>query len=213
MLDRYIRPLIEPPLDAAAERLASTGFKANWLTAVGFSFAIISFGALAFEAYGWAIIFIALNRLADGLDGPLARQTEATDLGGFLDIVSDFIFYAGVVLFFAVGRPEFALPAAVLIFSFVGTGSSFLAYGIVAAKRGLTDEAQGQKSFFYLGGLTEGTESIIALVSICIWPDAFPWIAYGFTALCWLTTAGRVAQALEDFKDEEKQGNGPDRVI
>ena len=200
MLDSYIRPMIDPPLNAAAVRLARTGMTANTLTAVGFGFSLCAFAALAFQACGFAILFIVISRLMDGLDGPLARQSQATDLGGDFDIVSDFIFYSGVVFFFAVGRPEAALPAAFLIFSFMGTASSFLAYAIVAAKRGLNHEKQGRKSFFYLKGITEGTETIALLIFICIFPNMFAWASYIFGGLCWLTTLGRTVQAAKDFK-------------
>jgi phosphatidylglycerophosphate synthase len=201
MLDRYLRPIIDPPLIALARAVARTGATANTITAIGFAFALCGFVALAFQEYWIAIAFILLNRLMDGVDGPLARQSQATDLGGYLDIVSDFIFYSGTVLAFAIGQPDMALPAAVLIFSFIGTSSSFLAYAIVAAKRGITDEDQGQKSFFYLGGLTEGTESFFVLILICLLPNYFAWIAYTFAILCWLTTLGRVRQATNDFGD------------
>ena len=200
MLDSHVRPLIDPPLNAVARILAKTGASANMLTAIGFGFSLCAFAALVFQAYGTAILFIALSRLMDGLDGPLARQSQATDRGGYFDIVSDFIFYSGIVFFFAVGRPDMALPAAFLIFSFVGTGSSFLTYAIFATKRGINHDRQGRKAFFYLGGLTEGTESIAALALVCLFPDYFFWTAYIFGGLCWLTTLGRTAQAIRDFK-------------
>ncbi|HBR67792.1 MAG TPA: CDP-alcohol phosphatidyltransferase [Rhodospirillaceae bacterium] len=200
MLDSYIRPMIDPPLNAAAVRLARTGVTANTLTAIGLGFSLCAFAALAFQAYGLAILFVVISRLMDGLDGPLARQSQATDLGGYFDIVSDFIFYSGVVFFFAVGRPEGALSAAFLVFSFMGTASSFLAYAIIAAKRGINHEKQGRKSFFYLKGITEGTETISLLIFICVFPDMFAWAAYIFGGLCWLTTLGRTVQAVKDFK-------------
>src|SRR3984957_19018118 len=102
-----------------------------------------AWAALAFQNYGLALVLIAANRIADGLDGPLARRLGPTDLGGYLDIVLDFFFYAGVPFFFAIGRPETALPAAFLIFSFVGTGASFLAFSALAAKRGLSTDVRG----------------------------------------------------------------------
>lgn len=128
------------------------------------------------------------------------RRTGGTDLGGYLDIVLDFVFYAGVPFFFAVGRPEVALPAAFLAFSFVGTGTSFLAFSALAAKRWLTTEARGRKAIYYLGGLTEGAETIGLFVLMCLWPDWFVRLAWGFGGLCWLTTAGRIYSAVETFR-------------
>ena len=138
--------------------------------------------AVAAEAYGcgpWRCCLV--NRLADGLDGAVARQTRLTDLGGFLDIVLDFIVYAGMVFAFALADPAAnALAAAFLLFAFMGTGSSFLAFAIMAAKRGITTDLRGRKSLYYLGGLAEGTETILFLALACLLPDRFVPLALGF---------------------------------
>jgi len=200
MLDARLRKLIDPPLDSLGRRLARLGVSANSVTWTGFLVGCGAWAMLALGSYGWALALILLNRLADGLDGAVARHARLTDLGGYLDIVLDFFFYAGVVFFFAVGRPAEALPAAFLIFSFVGTGASFLTFAALAAKRGITSAARGSKSIYYLGGLTEGTETIALFVGICLLPDLFAWFAWIFGALCWLTTAVRVWQAVETFR-------------
>ncbi|QQP88788.1 CDP-alcohol phosphatidyltransferase family protein [Skermanella sp. TT6] len=200
MLDARLRRLIDPPLGRAGAALARRGVPADAVTLAGFAVGAASFPALAAEAYGWALALILLNRAMDGLDGAVARHAGATDFGGYLDIVCDFLFYSGVVFFFAVGRPEDALAAAFLVFSFVGTGSSFLAYAILAAKRGITTEIRGAKSLYYVGGITEGTETIALFAAMCLFPGAFPWLAWGFGALCWLTTAARVAAAARAFR-------------
>lgn len=205
MLDSKIRPYIDPPLNRLAKYLSRFGVTANIVTVIGFIFALCCFVALSFGAYGVAILFIILNRLMDGLDGPISRQTSATDLGGYLDIVFDFIFYSGTIFFFALGADDgtkyTALAAAFLIFSFMGAGTSFLAYAIVAAKRGENHEEQGKKSFFYAQGLAEGTETIITLLLICFFPHNFIVIAYVFGVVCWLTTAGRIMLAYNSFKE------------
>ena len=109
-----------------------------------------------------------------------------SDLGGFLDIVLDFIVYAGMPFAFALADPAAnGLAAAFLVFAFMGTGSSFLAFAVMAAKRGLATELRGRKSLYYLGGLTEGTETILFLVA---WPACFPRsfapLALGFAVAC-----------------------------
>jgi phosphatidylglycerophosphate synthase len=159
-----------------------------------------AWGALAASAYGVAAALILANRLADGLDGAVARHHGLTDLGGYLDIVLDFLFYAGVPFFFAVGRPETALPAAFLVFSFVGTGTSFLAFAAIAAKRQFSTTTHGRKSIYYLGGLTEGMETIAIFILICLFPEHFGLLAWGFGTLCWLTTASRISAAVEAFR-------------
>ena len=103
MLDAPLRRLIDPPLDAAAGRLAAIGLSADAVTLAGFAVGLSAIPLLAAERYGAALAVILVNRLADGLDGALARRRGPTDLGGFLDIVCDFVFYSGVVFGFAVG--------------------------------------------------------------------------------------------------------------
>lgn len=199
MLDARLRKVIDPPLDAAGRRLAQLGVGADSVTWTGFLIGCGAWAMLALQSYAWALALILLNRLADGLDGAVARHGGISDVGGYLDIVLDFLFYAGVVFFFAVGRPEEALPAAFLIFSFVGTGASFLAFAALAAKRGIATAARGPKSIYYLGGLTEGSETIALFVAICLLPQHFAWFAWTFGALCWLTTTVRIYQAVATF--------------
>ncbi|WP_108126083.1 CDP-alcohol phosphatidyltransferase family protein [Saccharospirillum mangrovi] len=193
MLDRWSLALIKGPLNAAAKPLARRHISANQVSVTGFAIGLAALPLLAFECYSWALLAIALNRLADGLDGELARLTAPSDSGAFLDIVLDFLFYAAVIAGFALARPDTnALPAALLLFGFMGTGSSFLAFAILAERRGLTSMRYPSKGFYYLSGITEGTETIGFFVLMCLLPDAFAWIAGLFFVLCVITTATRV---------------------
>ncbi len=210
MFDARLRPLIDKPLNAVARRLSGSGVTPNMVTGLGFVIGILAAVALAFRLDHIALGLILLSRIMDGLDGAVARHTQPrsrhagsksqeSDLGGYYDIVADFLFYSGIILAFAVGRPDHALMAAFLIFCFVGTGSSFLAYAIIAAKTVRNHEKQGKKSFYYLTGITEGSETIFVLVLICLYPEWFRQIAAVFGTLCLITTAGRIMQARRDF--------------
>jgi len=202
MIDAAILPVQRRLLAPPAEWLARRGIGADRITVAGFALGCLAVPALAFGAYGLALAFILGNRLADGLDGAVARITGPTDRGAFLDIALDFLFYALVPLGFALADPgQNALPAAVLIAAFVGTGSSFLAFSAVAAQRGLRATAYPSKGIFYLGGLTEGAETIAALAAMCLFPAAFPVIAYVFAAACAVTTLTRWAAGWRAFSD------------
>lgn len=202
MLDVWMRRQIDPPMDRAGALLAKTGITADQVTVAGFA---VGLAAIALIAMGWhwtALAALVVNRMADGLDGAVARHDRMTDLGGYLDIVCDFLVYAGLPVGFALLDPaRNALPAAVLIFAFVGTGSSFLAYAVIAAKRNETTEIRGRKSLYYLGGLTEGTETFAFLAAICVFPHAFAWLAYAFAAACAVTTVFRILAAVRAFGD------------
>ena len=173
---------------------------ANALTLGGFAIGLGASTAIALRAFVVGLVCLALNRIIDGLDGAVARQTGPTALGAFLDIALDFVFYASVPLGFALSDPERnALPAAALLFGFMGTASSFLAFAAVAARRGLVSEALPDKGLFYLGGLTEGAETIAFLAAMCLKPDWFPALAYTFAALCAITTCTRWASGWRTF--------------
>ena len=193
MLDRRVQALLKPALLAMGRVLVRAGVGANTLTVTGFVLGLAAAVAIALQAYMPGLVLLLASRLLDGLDGTVARLTRPTDAGGFLDIALDFLFYAAIPMAFAVADPQAnALPAAVLLASFIGTGSSFLAFAVLAEKRGLTDTALPGKSFYFLGGLTEATETIAVFAAMCLWPQHFAWLAYGFAALCALTTALRI---------------------
>ncbi len=200
MLDRAARRLIDPVLEQLAVAAQQRAVTANQVTVAGFACGLAAMAAIALQSYGLALLLLLANRLADGVDGALARRNGATDLGGYLDIVLDFIIYSGAAFAFALAQPDHAVAAAFLIFSFMGTGSSFLAFAIFAAKRKLDGEEAANKSFYYLGGITEGTETILLFVIVLLFPGWFPAAAYLYGTLCWLTTVGRIGAAVQRLR-------------
>lgn len=200
MFDAPVRKWIDPVLERFARILAKCGLSANLVTIGGFVIGMGGCLAIVYRHYLLALVLIACNRIADGLDGSLARRTGATDLGGFLDIVLDTVFYSAVPFAFAIAHPEYWLPAMFLIYSFVGTGGSFLAFAIIAEKRKHTSPIQQKKSFFYSVGLMEGTETILFFVLFCIFPAEFSTLAWVFGSLCWLTTILRILNGWRTFR-------------
>jgi len=200
MLDRAARRLVDPVLEQLAAAAQQRNLTANQVTIAGFACGLAAMAAIALQSYGLGLLLLLANRLADGVDGALAKRNGPTDLGGYLDIVLDFIVYAGAAFAFALAQPEHAVAAAFLIFSFMGTGSSFLAFAIFAAKRQLDGEAAANKSFYYLGGITEGTETILLFVVVLLFPGWFPAAAYIYGMLCWLTTIGRIGAAAQRLR-------------
>ncbi len=197
MFDARLRSLLNPLLNEFASVIAKREISANSITLTGFFIGLLAVPLIAFHYYMTALAFILANRLFDGLDGAVARQTITSDSGGYLDIVLDFIFYSAIVFAFALAQPDFAVYSALLIFSFIGTGSSFLAFAIFAEKRGFETEIQGKKSIYYLAGLAEGFETIMAFALMCLFPGWFWIIALCFSAVCWLSTFIRIITSLK----------------
>lgn len=187
-LQPWLRRIFEPP----ARALVARGIGADTVTLVGFAIGVGAGAAIAASAFNLGLALVLFNRVADGLDGAMARASAPTARGAFLDIALDFVFYGLVPLGFAFADPlRNALPAATLLAAFIGTESSFLAFAAVAAERGLKAPEFPSKGLYYLGGLAEGGETIAFLVAICLWPVAFPPLALLFAGLCLVTTLTR----------------------
>ena len=201
MFDTKIRSVIDKYLDAIAAPLAKMGIQAKQVTLTGFGIGLVALPLIALHFYTAALFCILINRLFDGLDGSIARQTRVTHSGAYLDIVLDFIFYSSVVFAFALAQPENAIYAALLILSFTGTGSSFLTFAIFAEKLNINSDclvhsSNLDKSFHYLGGLAEGTETIVVLSLMCLFPEYFWALALGFSLICFLATILRIRNSV-----------------
>jgi phosphatidylglycerophosphate synthase len=195
MLDARLRKLIDPPLDAIGRKLARAGIGADAITLSGLGLGLGAALAIAVQADVAALVLIVLSRLADGLDGAVARATHPTDKGGFLDITADFAFYGAIPLAFAFHDPAAnALPAALLLFAFHVNGAAFLAFAALAAKRGLETKAQGAKSLYYLSGLMEGAETILFFVLMAAFPAWFAPLALIFAGLTLVSGGARMIQ-------------------
>jgi phosphatidylglycerophosphate synthase len=200
VLDGWFRARLDPVLGAAGERLARAGISANAVTYAAFAAGLAGATAIAGQRFGLGLVLILLSRLGDGLDGAVARARGRTDLGGYLDIVLDFAFYGLVPLAFVIADLEAnAIAGATLIAAFYANGASFLAYAVMAEKRGLASDARGEKSLFFTTGLAEATETIAVFVAFCLFPGWFPPIAYAFAAVTVYTTVSRVVLARRMF--------------
>lgn len=202
MFDRLIRPLIDPPLTAAGRALARRGVSAGAVTLAGLVCGLLAGAAVALGAPGVALALIAASRLADGLDGAVARAqaSTGTDLGGYLDILADFAFYAALPLGFVLADPAAnGAAGAFLLAAFYVNAASFLGFAALAEKRRLETAANGRKAFFHATGLLEGSETIAFFVALCLLPAWFAPLAWGFGALCLLTVALRLRLAWAVF--------------
>jgi len=180
MLDRPMRKLIDPPLNAVGRKLAALGIRANAVTLAGLIIGLFAALMIALGQPLLALIPLLISRIADGLDGAVARATEKTDFGGYLDITADFLFYGAIPFAFVMMDPSAnGLAGAFLITSFYFNGTSFLGYAILAEKNAMVTTAQGHKSLYYSNGILEGTETIVFFVLLCLFPAAFVPMAWG----------------------------------
>ena len=192
MFDRQIQKHTQRPLQYIA-KLFLKFISANLMTLIGFSFGVLVCFSIIFDQYLIAIIFLFLNRLSDGLDGAMARLQNPTPLGGYLDIVLDFLIYGGFVLSFGITEQNNTLLSMVLLFCYIGTGSTFLAKAAILPS--LTNQNLKEaipKSFHYAVGLVEGTETIAFMVLCLLFPNMFIYFSFIFIVLCLITIVFRI---------------------
>ncbi|PWR02635.1 hypothetical protein DKT77_10665 [Meridianimarinicoccus roseus] len=204
MLDTAARKLIDPPLNRLGRGLASLGVRANQVTLAGLALGLASAAMIWAGHCALALLPLLASRLADGLDGAVARATQKTDFGGYLDIAADFLFYGAVPLAFVLLDPVAnGAAGAFLLAAFYFNGTSFLGYAILAERHGLRTDAQGIKSLYFSNGLLEGTETIAFFVLLCLLPAHFAPLAWGFGALCYATATLRILAARRVFSDRK----------
>lgn len=197
MFDARLRPLIDPPLNRIGVSLARAGVSADAVTILGLGCGVMAAVTVAVLGPAWlALAALMMGRLADGLDGAIARASAKTDFGGYLDIFCDFIFYGAIPLAFVIRDADAnGLAGAFLLFSFYVNAASFLGFAVLAEKRGMQTDAQGQKSLYYAAGLLEGFETILFFAIVILWPAIFVPAAFAFGGLCLVTAVARVLLA------------------
>jgi phosphatidylglycerophosphate synthase len=201
MLDRAASTAIAPLLQVLARRLVRAGVGADGITLAGFAIGLAGSAAIALQHPLWGLALLAASRLCDGLDGAVARAQGKSDFGGHLDIACDFTFYGAVPLAFVLADPATnGAAGAFLLFSFYVNAASFLGFAILAEKRGMETRQRGEKSLYFTAGLMEGTETILCLVLVVLWPVLFGPVAWVFGALCLLTAAARMVLSARTFR-------------
>ena len=201
MIDKYTHAMAQIVLTPLAKACNRFNIKADAVTVVGFLLGVLSMVFIYLQMYDIALYGVILNRIFDGLDGSLAREQGISPAGGFLDIVLDFIFYGGVIFSFGLSNEEYLMPALFLVFSFIGTGSSFLAFSSIASVHNLSNPNYPNKALYYMSGITEGTETIAIFILMLLFPEYFAILAYIFGTLCMITTCMRIVFGYKSLRN------------
>jgi phosphatidylglycerophosphate synthase len=200
MLDRAMRKIIDGPLNRAGIQLAKSGISANGVTFAGLIIGLAAAVLIAIGHFSAGLVLLLVSRVADGLDGAVARATQKTDFGGYFDIVSDFVFYGAIPFAFIIVAPvQNGLTGAFLLLSFYINGATFLGYAILAERQKIATQTHGEKNLYFTDGLLEGTETIAFFVAICVWPEYFPLLAGIFGVATFYTAIMRVWRAYKNF--------------
>ncbi|WGK69133.1 CDP-alcohol phosphatidyltransferase family protein [Candidatus Haliotispira prima] len=195
MIDSKLYPKFSRAYEYLLRPLAKSAIRPVHVTLLGFAFGLAAAALVTQSLYCLAILPMLLNRVLDGMDGALARvQQRTTASGAFLDICLDFCFYSLFVLSFALADPDRALCAAFLLFSYILTCSSFLALSGALARAGKPEKfaTYRHKGLYFVAGICEGTETILTMLLMLLFPAYFCRIALIFGSLCVLTATLRV---------------------
>lgn len=132
-----------------------------------------------------SLIFWGSNRVLDCLDGALARHRKsASDLGGFLDLLSDFIVYSLLPITIAAGgNGSTQLWAAVAVLEATFHVNNFILFYVAAIleKKQRTEDAKTKEltSVMMRPAVIEGTESGLFFTAMLAFPSTLE-------TLCWL---------------------------
>ncbi|MCC5950213.1 MAG: CDP-alcohol phosphatidyltransferase family protein [Nitriliruptoraceae bacterium] len=194
MLDLAVRRRLGPVLDRLADPLVRVGVTPLALTVVGLVLGLAAATAAAFTWWWAALGLWLVSRLADGLDGPVARRGgRVSAFGGWADLMADFTVYGAFVVGCAIGQPDARVALLVLLATYYVNGSSLLAYSAAADARGVA--RPDTRTFHFTRSLAEGTETIVVHSLLVLVPSAMAPIAWGFSALVLATIIQRVALA------------------
>ncbi|MFP7761569.1 CDP-alcohol phosphatidyltransferase family protein [Marisediminicola sp. LYQ134] len=209
MLDAPVRRVLDPVLAGVAAAIDRPGITPDRLTVAGLVLGLGSAGAAAAGLWPLALVLWLVSRVADGLDGTLARRRRATiaatsagvvgsesgpgsatvgrasEAGGFLDIVADFVVYGATVVGVAVGvTTAFDAPwwpFLLVLFAYYVNGTAFLAFSSIAERTGRT--LDDGRSLSFLGRIAEGTETIVVhsawlILPFVAWQIAAVWALF-----------------------------------
>ena len=202
MLDKVIQPYTQPFLKIISKILIKF-ITPNQVSFIGFIIGLLMCILIFFDFYIFALLALVTNRFMDGLDGTMARLTTPTRFGGYIDIVFDFIIYAAFILSFGLKDSSNLLASCLLLFFYIGTGSTFLAYAATLKNYNpLLNEPYREeinKSIYYASGLVEGFETIIFMILCLLIPQYYNFLVVLFSVLCLITIIGRLIVSYKKF--------------
>ncbi|GHD81382.1 CDP-alcohol phosphatidyltransferase-like enzyme [Salinibacterium amurskyense] len=194
MLDVQLRRAVSKPLYTMASALDVPWITPDRLTMAGLVIGLSSAALAASQLWALAVVAWLASRVLDGLDGTLARRrlaaasaprsATASEAGGFLDIVADFVVYGATVLGVAVGATTaFGAPwwpFLVVLFAYYINGAAFLAFSSIAERTGRSLSDDDNRSLFFLGRIAEGGETVFVhtlwlVLPFIAWQIAIVW--------------------------------------
>jgi len=190
MLDAPVRRLLAAPLDRAAGTLLRAGLGPNAVTFASFLCGLLAIAFTGLSFYLAALVFLALHRFLDLVDGAVARRTRITPLGGFLDVSLGYIVWGGLAFAFVLSRQQNGLAGTFLILGLMADAVTCIAgrlFAVMPSERG----APIPRTLLISGQ----TETFIVFAIMMLVPWTFGFLPYVYGVLCFITAGARIASA------------------
>lgn len=164
MLDLHFRPRIQHIFDFCAHGCIKIGLTPNALTLLSFSVGILSSLFLINGSNLAALACLLCSGLFDVLDGTVARLTHsAHPFGAYIDLISDRMVEAGLILGFAFLNPHLYMFYILFLISILLHFSTFLAAGALFKNH-------SAKSMHYDRSIVERAEVFVVFACMIIAP-------------------------------------------
>ena len=198
MVDSAVRRAKETLLEPVATTLR--GIDPIVMTVVATGLGVAAGVAGWQQAYLPGLALFLLSKLADGLDGTLARMRNAqSDLGGYLDILSDTLIWGAVPLGLALGQPSTELLASLVLLLFgiyLNTASWMYLAAVMEKRQRGAQIGPGATTVNMPVGLMEGTETILVYCVFFLFPGALAPLFLGMAGLAVTTVLLRLFWAI-----------------
>ena len=194
---RHRKELLLQPLSTNLSRVQPIH-----ISLAALAFALLSILLAALALYAWALCCFVLNRTLDGLDGEVARRWyKQSDIGGYLDILFDFVLYSFLPLALVLSQPSHAhyLALALLLISFYLNGASWMYLSALLEKR--EHLKPKTTSVAMPPALIEGSETIAFYALFLLFPGQIVWLFGLMAVLVFFSAAQRVSWALHHLND------------
>lgn len=188
MIDAKLRQVLRGTFDGLAKSVDRPRISPDAITYLGLFVGLAGSYCAWVRFWNLALILWLLSRVADGIDGALARRRllaggVKSPAGGYLDLMADFTVYGSFVIGVAHGAGQSYLPFLFVLLAYYLNGASFLAFSSIGERQGIRVEDGRSLSFIF--GLAEATETIVVHSAWCLFPAssskiAIPWAAVVF---------------------------------
>lgn len=194
MLDTHARKYVNPAIEKGADFFLGLKLKPNHVTMLALFIGIMTSVFAYFDMGILAVAVLWFSGYLDAVDGAMARKSGATSyFGTLMDIVSDRIVEAGIILVMALKFSDAGVSLVVLSLSILMSMTIFLTVGACTEK-------QGMKSFYYQAGVAERSEGFIMLSLMILFSSHVVIISYIFSAMILFTACQRFLEAKKILK-------------